>query len=170
MQLYKIKEELIALLSEMTAIATNEELTDDQKDEEIRIIMMKYNALEGIESEKVLNLTRAFKNAQSMSKLIDDEIKALTVRKKSHQTKADNIKKFLSYIVTPGEKFEDATAKIGWRKSETVWFDIENQSELPEEAIKITKTVNKTNLKKWIKENGDNEFCRIETNMNIQLK
>ena len=170
MQLYEVKEELIALLSEMTAIATDEELTDEQKTTQIKVIRMKYDALEGIESEKVLNLTRAFKNALSIAKSIDDEIKALTTRKKSHQRKAESIKKFLSYIVTPGDKFEDATAKIGWRKSDTVWFDIENVQELPEEAIKITKTVNKTNLKKWIKENGDNEYCRIETNMNIQLK
>lgn len=170
MNLYEINQNVMIILSEMEGIALDEELTDEEKEQQIAIVKLKYDAIEGLKNEKALELVRAYKNSLSMEKAINEEIKALTSRKNSHRAKANSIKKFLSYIITTGEKLEDATAKISWRKSESVWFDEMHIKELPSETLKITVNVNKTNLKSWIKENGGNEYCRLETNQNIQLK
>jgi len=170
MNLYEINENIMIILSEMEGIALDPELSDEEKEQQISIVRLKYDAIEGIKNEKALELVRAYKNSLSMEKMIAEEIKALAARKNSHRAKANSIKKFLSYIITTGEKLEDATAKISWRKSESVWFDEMHIKELPSETLKITVNVNKTNLKSWIKENGGNEYCRLETNQNIQLK
>ena len=168
--LYKINENLVAILSELEDIALSPELSEEQKEQQIEIIMMKYDAIEVVKKDKSLNLVRAYKNSLSIATQINDEIKSLQKRKKAHQSRANGIKDFLSRIVTTGEQYEDATAKISWRKSESVWFDEVHINKLPEETLKIETRVNKTNLKKWIKENGSNEYCRIDTNQNIQLK
>ena len=170
MNLYEINQNVMIILSEMESIAIDPELLEQEKEERIAVVRLKYDAIEGIKNEKALELVRAYKNSLSMENAINEEIKALTSRKNSHRSKAESIKKFLSYIVITGEKLEDATAKISWRKSESVWFDEMNISKLPNEAIKTTVSVNKTELKDWIKEHGGNEYCRIETNQNIQLK
>ena len=170
MNLYKVNENLMLILSEMEGIAINPELSDFEKEQQIDIVKLKYIAIEGIKEEKALNLVRAYKNSLSMEKAIAEEIKSLTARKNSHHSKAESIKKFLSYIVTTGEKLEDSTAKIGWRKSESVWFDEMNMLKLPEQTLTTKVTVNKTALKGWVKENGGNKYCRLETNQNIQLK
>ena len=170
MNLYLINENLTAILSELEGVAQNPELTDEQKEKQIGVIMMKYNAIEGVKQDKSLNLVRAYKNSLSIAKQIDVEIKSLQKRKKSHQSKANSIKDFLQRIITTGEKYEDATAKISWRKSESVWFDEMHINKLPSDTLDIKTTVNKKELKGWLKENGGNEYCRLETNQNIQLK
>ncbi len=170
MNLYLINENLTAILSELEGVAQNPELTEEQKEKQIGIIMLKYNAIEGIKQDKSLNLVRAYKNSLSIAKQIDEEIKSLQKRKKSHQSKANSIKDFLQRIIVTGEKYEDATAKISWRKSESVWFDEMHINKLPKETLKTTVEVKKTELKKWLKENGQHEHAHLESNQNIQLK
>lgn len=170
MQLYEIKAELVEIVQEMGDIARNEELSEKEKEQQISVLSLKYFALDGVKEEKALNLVRAYKNAMSMENAIAEEIKSFTVRKTSFKNKAESIKNFLSTILSPGEKLEDATAKISWRKSEQVWFDEMRIHDLPKSAIKVIESVNKTELKNWLKANGDTSFARIETNQNIQLK
>jgi len=170
MQLYEINSELQEIVSEMEAIALSDEYADEEKERQLSILMLKYNSLDGVKEEKALELVRAFKNAQSAEIAIKTEIESLTVRMKSHKTKAESIKRFLSSIITPGDKLEDGSAKISWRKSEQVWYDEMNIGKLPMSAIKTVQTISKTELKNWIKEYGDTAYCRLETNMNIQLK
>lgn len=170
MSLYNISIELKRLINDIEEIAVHEELTEEQKEAGINDLMMKYNSLSGSRDEKALDLVRFYKSELAYSKMIDEEMKALKMRKDLHKKKADSVKKFLGSIIDPGNKLEDATAKIGWRKSSSVDYDEMAIDKLPAETLKTTITVNKTELKKYINIHGDSEHYRIVESMNLQLK
>ena len=170
LELYQLPSYLSEIVKEMEVIATEELLNEEEKENQIKILMAKYEGIEGVRDNKALDLCRQFKNFQSSEKAITDEIKALTTRRNSYRNKANYIKIFLANIVPLGDKIEDSTAKISWRKSEILIYDETQVEKLPEEFVSFEPKVDKRGLKEFCKENGDTELYHTETNQSIQLK
>lgn len=156
-------------MDELIGVATDPNIEEVQKHELNVSLIAKYEQLAMVRDVKALDLVRYYKNCLASEKAIADEIKNLTDRKKAWGNKAESIKNFIAGMVEKGEKLEDGSAKISWRKSESVYFDEMRINELPKECIKVVESVNKTELKKYIKANGETDFYHIEQKQNIQL-
>ena len=103
------------------------------------------------------------------AKAIKDEEDNLAVRRKIAENKASSLKAYLSGAIQ-GERYSNSNTVISWRKSESVF--VGTDIELPEAyiTIKVTEAPDKKKLKEALKAGIEIEGCRIDTNLNIQIK
>jgi len=110
-------------------------------------------------SEKIQNISLLYKNLSAFQESISNEIKSLTERKKILQNKLDSIKNYLASNLKQGEKFNEPTFSISWRKSETIEIDpiLFNENKFATDFPNLTKVkieVDKLKLKEMIKSTG----------------
>ena len=105
---------------------------------------------------KVLNIACWIKDLDGDVDKFDAEIERLKARKKSVESKANSLKKYLNISLEPGEKFKDARAEISWRKSSSVEIigDIETFVQAYPNLCKVKVEPSKTEIKKAI-ESGE---------------
>lgn len=164
MKLYEIPQEIENLVNEETG-----EITDP-------VLFTQLN--ESME-QKLSYLALMNKNRESDVKALDDEIKALTERKKVLENKVSNTKAFLSnFMLENGiKKIETSKVVISFRKSTSVTVDdsVALLNDFKEKGLtdlyktKVTESLDKTAIKKWLKDNMSN-YCRLEEKQNIQIK
>lgn len=108
----------------------------------------------------------------SASDLIASEIKRLQGLKKSVDVKQESAKRLLKSVLTEGEKYQFENVKISWRKSESVEVDeLINIGDLPDEFVKVEKSVRKDEIKKAFKSNKvlpEGISIKINNNLVIQ--
>lgn len=164
MKLYEIPQEIENLVNEETG-----EITDP-------VLFTQLN--ESME-QKLSYLALMNKNRESDVKALDDEIKALTERKKVLENKVSNTKVFLSnFMLENGiKKIETPRVVISFRKSTSVAVDdaVALLNDFKEKGLtdlyktKVTESLDKTAIKKWLKDNMSN-YCHLEEKQNIQIK
>ena len=164
MKLYEIPQEIENLVNEETG-----EITDP-------ILFTQLN--ENME-QKLSYLALINKNRESDVKALDDEIKALTERKKVLENKVNNTKTFLSsFMLENGiKKIETPRVVISFRKSTSVAIDdaVALLNDFKEKGLtdlyktKVTESLDKPAIKKWLKDNMSN-YCHLEEKQNIQIK
>lgn len=144
-------------------------------DEETGEITFKEDALNDLDLEfnqKVDNIACYIKDIESLNQAIKDEKKALDERLKVNDRKVENLKKYVSSSLKMRDmnKLETARNKITFRKSKSV--NVINESLLADEYFteKITKTVNKTAIKKAIESGLTVEGAEIKENRNVVIK
>ncbi len=120
-------------------------------------------------NEKILSIGVWHKNLLAKEKMIAEEIKSLNARRAALKTKAENIKKYMSSNIKPGERLESAKCAISWRRSEQVTIGCE-MSQLPEYFQKVEIKADKVGLKKAIKEGQKIDNVELITNHSIQVK
>jgi len=141
MQLYKLNQQLIN-------ISENENFSEKDFEE-----------LSLERSEKIQNISLLFKNISAFQDAITAEIKNLTERKKILQNKLDSVKNYLQNNLVAGEKFNEPTFSLSWRKSESIEIDpiLFNEVKFANEFPDLVKTkieVDKLKLKEMIKTTG----------------
>lgn len=157
MNLYKIKEELKDAINECVDMETGEILDSE-----------RLNDLNMALSEKRENIGLYIKNLSCDSKAIDEEIKNLTARKKSINNKIDWLKSYLASDLQ-GNKFETARVVISFRKSEQL--EVNTIEHIPAEYLIIQNPkIDRTGLKKLIKQGTVIDGVQIITKQNIQIK
>lgn len=126
--------------------------------------------------EKIENIALFIKNLNSDTEALDSEIKALQERKKQKQSKAKNLQNYLESALD-GNKFETPKCLISFRKSTSVDVEEEKFIEFAKTnhledlyKVEVKEKANKTNIKKYIKENGVVPYARLVENKNIQIK
>ena len=164
MKLYEIPQEIENLVNEETG-----EITDP-------VLFTQLN--ENME-QKLSYLALINKNRESDVKALDDEIKALTERKKVLENKVNNTKAFLSsFMLENGiKKIETPRVVISFRKSTSVAIDdaVALLNDFKEKGLtdlyktKVTESLDKTAINKWLKDNMSN-YCHLEEKQNIQIK
>ena len=163
MKLYEITSEYALKLEEALDIAAenNGEIPAELSDEMDQLSIDK--------DEKIDCLIRIYKNELSIASAIEAEIKSLKDRMKSHDNKAEWIKKYIRENMQEGEKKELSCGKIGWRNSSSV--EIMDESKLPESVWKIEKEVSKTKVKELI-ESGliTGDVARMKNSINMNIK
>lgn len=144
-------------------------------DEETGEITFQEDALNDLDlefSQKVDNIACYIKDIESLNQAIKDEKKALDERLKVNDRKVENLKKYVSSSLKMRDmnKLETARNKITFRKSKSV--NVINESLLADEYFteKITKTVNKTAIKKAIESGLTVDGAEIKENRNVVIK
>lgn len=119
--------------------------------------------------EKLANTGLYIKNLESDIEAIKREEKSLAERRRVKENKAQRLKEYMlnSMNATETKKVEDPRIAISTRKSQRVIID--DMTKIPLEFIKITESVNKSEVKKALK-SGDVAGAHIEENESLQLK
>ena len=134
--------------------------------------ILDINRLEALEMErdrKVSNVACWIKDLKAESEAIKKEIDNLSARRKADDNKIESLKRFLEWALN-GTKFKDERCSISYRRSETVEVSKEAEEKLPDEFIKIERTVRKSELKDAMKLGFEFEGCQLVEKNNIQIK
>jgi|TARA_R100000049_G_C1913490_1_gene60282 hypothetical protein len=126
----------------------------------------KLEALEVAKSVKCLNTAKYIKGVLAEAKAVKEAEKVLSERRKRLEKKAEKMKDYLTEFAN-NESYKDSEAVISWRKSEVV--EVQESEFIPSEFIKVTKTVNKAEIKKALKAGELLEFAELVQKNNIQI-
>lgn len=123
--------------------------------------------LNGDYKDKLDNTVCAIKNLTAEAKMIDEEIKALTARKKAKENSVDYLKGCVSRSMQcRGEtSFESARNKVAFRKSERLVI-----AEKYPEFVTFTPKISKTDVKTAVKSGESFDGADIVEVQNIQIK
>lgn len=153
MNLYQIDTEIVKLID----YETGEILDWDKLDE-----------LQATKEQKIENIALYIKNLNAEAAALKAEKDAFAERQKAAEKRAEGLKQYLTNALK-GEKFKTTKVNISYRKSETL--EIANGVEIPEDFLKYTEPeINKTDLKKAIKDGLLLEGVSIVERKNIQIK
>lgn len=109
------------------------------------------------------------KNQQAEIEALKAEERKLAERRRVKENQVARLKEYMlqSMEATETSKLETSKVAISTRKSQRVIVDDEER--VPLQFVKVTKSVNKTELKKALKA-GEVEGAHIEESINLQLK
>ena len=127
------------------------------------------NDLEMQFEEKALNVACYIKNQKAEVDALKAEAKAMTLRAKHAENKANALKMYLQKYVPVGTKFENTKVKISWSKSESTEVTIDDK-DLPTEYQRWTCAADKTKIKTDLKNGVEIIGCSLQKNDNIQVK
>lgn len=123
-------------------------------------------------NNKVENYVKMIRHWEGEVNTIKNEIERLNDLKnrkeKSIETLEDNLSEALQ--LRNIDKLTVGTNKLSFRKSETL--EVTDPEGVPEEFIKsvTTESIDKTALKKWIKDGNTTDSAYIKENKNLQIK
>jgi len=129
----------------------------------------RLKALEIERDRKVSNVACWIKDLKAEADAIKKEVDNLSARKTADENKIKSLKQYLDYALN-GTKFKDERCSISYRRSEAVEVTKEGEAKLPEEFIKIERTVRKSELKDAMKLGFEFEGCTLVEKNNIQIR
>lgn len=126
-------------------------------------------ALEMERGQKISNVACWIKDLEAEAEAISKEKKKLAERQAACENKAASLKKYLTFALN-GMKYKDARCSVSYRKSDSVEVDKAAIDKLPEEYIKVEKTVRKSELKNALKLGFEFEGVKLVEKSNIQIR
>lgn len=119
--------------------------------------------------EKILSIAKKIDVMKAEEEAIKNKVKILSQRARAVSNAADRLKTYIANAMREGEKLKDEEIQISWRKSESV--DVfGDPANLPAEFLKFKIDVDKTSLKKALKDGlACNDAKLIEKN-NLIIK
>jgi hypothetical protein len=114
--------------------------------------------------EKIESVVLWIKNLKAEAKAIKDEEENLAKRRKSLESKADSLTRFISRILM-GSKFKTARASVSYRKSKSVNII----GDVPEEFLRVKTEPNKTAIKEYLATESC-DWAQIEENTSTIIK
>ena len=149
---------------------------DEETGELIEDIGGKLAELQMAEADKLENIALYIKNLTSEGDAIKAEEKVLADRRRAKEKRTESLKRFLSdYLMnTDKRKFETARVSLSFRKSEVV--DVDYNEFMPwalkhETFLRYNEpSVDKTELKKALKDGAAVPGAMITTRQNLQIK
>ena len=154
MTLYEIDEEILNLVDQETG-----EIIDIERLEQLEMEREK----------KISNVGCWIKDLKAEAEALKAEKNNLAKRQTVCENKVEQLKDYLSRALN-GMKYKDSRCSISYRKSESVEVDDSVIDKLPDEYIKIEKSVKKTELKDAMKLGFEFEGCRLIEKNNIQIR
>lgn len=118
---------------------------------------------------KIENVICWIKNLESDAIAIKAEAKNLTERAKAAETKAEDLKIWLSGALS-GQKFNSPRCAVSWRKSEQVEIEDENKIPLQYMIKKTEYKPDKTLIKAVIKSGIEIPSCKVVQKLNAQIR
>lgn len=161
MSLYSITEDLLTVIEGGMVV--------DENSGEILFDADNLEELEGEYLDKLEACGLYCKNEQAEIEAMKAEEKRLADRRRVKENKVKRLKEYMiqSMLGTGTNKLDTPKAYISMRRSNKVVID--NESKIPRQFIKVTETVNKTEIKKALK-NGTVDGAHIEESVNLTLK
>jgi hypothetical protein len=114
--------------------------------------------------EKIEGICLWIKNLKAEAKAIKDEEENLAKRRKSLESKADSLTRFISRILM-GSKFKTARASVSYRKSKSVNII----GDVPEEFLRVKTEPDKTAIKEYLATESC-DWAQIEENTSTIIK
>ncbi len=128
----------------------------------------KFEELQLTRDAKIENVCLWIKNLTAEAEALKKEKEAFAQRQKSAETKIESLKKYISSYLQ-GTPFASAKVQVSFRKSEQVM--ISENAVIPDEFLRFKEPeVNKTELKKALKQGKQFDGVSIVENQNIQIK
>ena len=164
MKLYDINHELqtVQAMLEEWAAEHDGDITDFPLAENLAGVEMD-------RENKLLSIACVIKGYEAEADAFAAEMKKLTDRKKSAQSKADSIRAWLEMNVGQGEKLSDSRAAISWRASKSVDVTCEPE-QLPENFQRVTVAADKTAIKDALGKGEIIPGCSLVSRQNLQVK
>ena len=160
MNLYQIEKQYLELADRL--IEQGGEVTDDQ--------MMVLTDNKDMLDTKVINIGYVIKKFDAEVGIIEAEIKRLQDLKRVRENAKERLKERVSHamMLFTINEIKSPLMNVSFRKSESV--EVEDIEKLPVECYTLEKKVNKTEIKRLIKEGKDINGAKLVTNQNIQFK
>ena len=153
MNLYDIDEKIMECVDEETG-----EIFDIEQFEQLSLTR----------DEKIENICLWIKNLKAEAEALKAEKDAFAQRQKAAENKMNSLKRYISGYLD-GEKYESAKVKVSFRKSEAL--KVSENAVIPDEFLRFVEPeINKTELKKAVKNGLSIAGVEIVTNQNIQIK
>lgn len=128
----------------------------------------RLNELQMAFDDKVENTALWIKDLLAEAEAVKAEKNNLAKRQQVCENKAKSLKEYLSKFLA-GEKFKTSKVSISYRKSESV--EVEDITKLDNDYLKYSDpTVDKTKVKKALKDGVELEGVKLVENNNIQIK
>lgn len=160
-KLYEINQQMEDLLDEILKYA--EDNLGEIEDE-------KLTALHEIKAErnvKILDLAKYIKTLEAKADAIYNEEQKLRKRFIMYSRYAVKLRNILSSTLNEGEKIEDNTTRIFWRKSDRV--EIEDEEKIPDEYFVYDKAPSLQSIKKAIKQGVEVPGVKLTYYQNLQI-
>ena len=152
MNLYEIDNEILDCVD----VETGEIFDED-----------KFEALSMERDAKVENICLWIKNLKAEAEALKAEKMAFAERQKRAENKMEQLKKYITGYLD-GTPFKTERVKVSFRKSESL--EIFDDTNVPDDYIKIKREVMKDELKKAIKCGLFVDGAEIVVKQNIQIK
>lgn len=164
MTMYEINEEIYRIMSEDNDVEVEGSTTYDS--------MAMLDDLLMAREVKLDNVGMYVKELSAMAQAIKDEEQSLVKRRKTLESKAEYLKKYLSQsLQSQGDtKFISPRLVLTFRKSESVNVIDENLISDCYKRVVETKTVDKAVIKQAIKEGEIVPGAELVTSYNLQIK
>lgn len=161
MSLYSITEDLLTVIEGGMVV--------DMEHGEILFDADNLEELEGEYLDKLEACGLYCKNETAEIEAMKEEEKRLSDRRRVKENKVKRLKEYMlqSMEATDTKKLDTPKCYISTRKSQKVVID--NEAKIPRQFIKVTESVNKTEIKKALK-NGAVDGAHIEESLNLTLK
>ena len=162
LKLYELTDELRGL----EALLGDEALSDDERlDLTVTLSEAKMEI-----GQKIVAVAAFVKSLDAGAEAIDNEIKRLQARKKALDSGSDWLRSYILQHADTGQKYEDAKAKVSFRKSEAV--EVLDVSALPLEyqRTKTTTEADKTAIKEAIKAGNTVQGAELVSRMSVTIK
>lgn len=118
--------------------------------------------------EKIENICLWIKNLRSDAKAYKDEEAAFREKRKKAETRAESLKRYIDRLLD-GNKFKTNRVQVSYRDSESVVCS--NILAVDSDYLRYgDPELDKTKIKKAIKEGIEVKGCRLQHKRNIQIK
>ncbi len=161
MKLYEIEQGLRALIE-----GTLEKIVDMETGEVFTVDNLEN--LQLVKEEKLEGCAVVYKELKADAEALATEIKTLQERKNRILKKQEWLADYMAMALN-GEKLKTPKCTISYRKSESVELT-GNIEEVPSEYCKTKVELDKTAVKKAIKEGVEVPGCNLIAKMNMQVK
>lgn len=161
MKLYEIEQGLRALIE-----GTLEKIVDMETGEVFTVDNLEN--LQLVKEEKLEGCAVVYKELKADAEALATEIKTLQERKNRILKKQEWLADYMAMALN-GEKLKTPKCTISYRKSESVELT-GNIEEVPSEYCKTKVELDKTAVKKAIKEGIEVPGCNLISKMNMQVK
>ena len=126
-------------------------------------------ALEIERDTKIENIGCWIKNLLADAEALKQQKNIFAEREKVAKNKAESLKNYLT-VILDGKKFETSRVAMSFRKSESVEFSGE-LIDVPHQYLKFKEPeLDKTAIKKAIKDGENVPCCQLVSKMNLQIK
>lgn len=158
--LYTISTEIESVIENAVDAETGEIL-----DEEL------FDSLDALEMEKeqlIEEVCLEIKNTESYAEALKAEKKAIADKHSAAERHVESLRKYVKFALN-NEKLKTSKVSVSYRKSKSVEFsgDIAN---LPEDCIKVEKSVRKTELKEHLDAGEQFDGASIVEKVNMIIK
>jgi len=161
MRLFEISEQLERIIFDSTD--ENGEISDEG--------LEAIAEIEGELKQKATNVALYVLGELAEAKAVDEHVKRLQERVRSHKNRAEKLKKYLERTLLHDlgqEVIKDPRVNIGWRKSQAVV--VAEDAALPPELTRVKVEPDKVAIKERLKSGLEIDGCELEDRVSMVLK